>query len=49
MDIVGDRFVRVNKKMAANADCGSQDLVAIKRRIKLFGRRVDSRMDEVNV
>eukprot|EP00354_Favella_ehrenbergii_P003056 CAMPEP_0170451278 /NCGR_PEP_ID=MMETSP0123-20130129/580_1 /TAXON_ID=182087 /ORGANISM="Favella ehrenbergii, Strain Fehren 1" /LENGTH=145 /DNA_ID=CAMNT_0010712931 /DNA_START=839 /DNA_END=1276 /DNA_ORIENTATION=- len=48
MDIIGNRFVEYRKKMASAKEEGSQDLVAIKRRIKLFGRRVDIRMDEVN-
>ena len=47
-DIIADRFIKFNKKMQSAKDNNGQDLVAVKRRIKLFGRRVDSRMDEVN-
>ena len=48
MDIIGDRFVKTNKKFVSAADNSGQDIEAVKRRIKLIQRKVDQRIDGVN-
>ena len=48
MDIVGGKMVKNNKKIEQTKDFAAQDNTATKKRVKVFGRKVDARMDEVS-
>lgn len=48
MELVANRFLATNKKMKNLQESNNMDLAAFKKRVRLFGRQVDRRMDEVN-
>ena len=47
MDLVAGKIVKQNRKVQDNKSAATEDNVATKRRVKVFGRKVDARMDDV--
>lgn len=48
MDLVAGKIVKQNRKVQDNKSAATEDNVATKRRVKVFGRKVDARMDDVS-
>ena len=48
MNLVSKKLVANNKVIANNKEAGQAENIATKKKVKMFGRKVDMRMDEVN-